>query len=352
MFVGLEYHPQFCCAGEEFVVVGSQQRAGRVVGATGEPVGAQFDQQPVAVHRDGGIRRRVDADELAAAQLVHLVVEEVDGAAQHRQLEAWRAVHPRCDDDVGASGAEQRLGILERLSTLPALDQPRVARIRQRALAEVGAEQHRVLVFPADLGLGFGKLEAVSDELTCAHIEFAHDRGIRAAPRQTDQRPCMVRLDNVGARPHPVLAVGLGQCVDVDQDIPRRRVGAVAVQRRAPPQTARVGRVAPEVVQILAAPPYIRDAGVGVEHLERLSAHRVEPPASQLLKRRVVASSHPLQRVLAGDVLKPEIRVALLVGCHAGHCVGWRAATVSVHQSIRTQIATGNRGDHLSVVRS
>ncbi len=45
------------------------------------PVGAQLDQQPVAVNRHGGIGRRVDADELAVAQLVDLVVEEVDGAA-------------------------------------------------------------------------------------------------------------------------------------------------------------------------------------------------------------------------------------------------------------------------------
>ena len=78
------------------------------------PVGAQLDQQPVAVHRHGGVGGRVDADQLAAAQLVDLVVEEVDRPAEHRPLEARRAVHRRRDDHIGARPAEQRLGVGER----------------------------------------------------------------------------------------------------------------------------------------------------------------------------------------------------------------------------------------------
>ena len=156
MRVGFEDDLQLCCAGEEFVVVGGQQRARHILGRARVPVGAQFDQQPVAMHRYGGVGRCVDADQLAAAQFIDLVVEEIDGAAQHRPLETRCAVHRCRDDDIGARGAEHRLGLLKRLPATPSLDQPRIPGLGERTLPEVGAEQHGVLVFPADLRLRLG----------------------------------------------------------------------------------------------------------------------------------------------------------------------------------------------------
>ena len=257
--------------------------------------------------RHRGVGGRVDSDELAVAQLVDLVIEEVDGAAQHSPLEARRAVPRRRDDHVGARPAEQGLGIVEWRSPTPAFDQPGIPGVGQRLLAEVRADQHGVLVFPTDLGLGLGHLESAGDEFACAHVEFTHDRGIRTAARQADQRQGMVGFDDLGAGPHPVLVVGGGQCVEVDDHLPFRCVGAVAVQCGAAPQPARVRRVAPEVVQVIAAAADVRDARIGVEHLERLGAHLLEPFTGELGERGFVAPANPVQRVVAGDVLEPEV---------------------------------------------
>ena len=133
--------------------------------------------------------------------------------------------------------------------------------------------------------LASGQLEAVSDEFALFHIEFAHHRGVGAATRQFDQGQGVVGFDDFGARPHPVRIVNARQFIDVDDDVPLGRLGAVAGQRRAPPQPARVLRVAPEVVQVVAAAPHIRDAGVGVENLQRFEAHLLEPIAGPARSR-------------------------------------------------------------------
>ncbi len=261
------------------------------------------------MHRDGGVGRCVDADQLAAAQFVDLVVEEVDGAAQHCPLETRCAVHRCRDDDIGACGAEHRFGLVEGLPATPSLDQPRIAGLGERTVPEVGAEQHGVLVFPADPRLRLGQLEPVGNEFACVHVEFAHDRGVRSAARQADQRQRVIRLDDVGARPHPVRIVAAREFIDIDDDVPLRRLAAIALQRGSPPQPSRVGRVAPEVVEVLAAAPHVRDAGIGVEHLQRFGAHLLEPVAAQLGERGLVVLAHPVQRVVAGDVLEPQVGV-------------------------------------------
>ena len=100
--------------------------------------------------------------------------------------------------------------------------------------------------------------------------------------------------------------------VDVEDDVPLRLLGAVALQRGAPPQPARVLRVAPEVVEVVAASAHVRDAGIGVEHFERLGAHLLEAVAAELGERGLVVLAHPVQRVVAGDVLEPQVRVVVV----------------------------------------
>ena len=137
----------------------------------------------------------------------------------------------------------------------------------------------------------------------------------------------MIGLDHFRACPHPVLVLVGGQCVEVDHHLPVRGVGAVAVQRGATPEAARIRRVAPEVVQPVAAAADVRNPRIGVEYLERLGAHLLEAFVAQRGKRRLVVAADPVQRVVAGDVLEPEVGVRgvclllaqALVGVHASH---------------------------------
>ena len=240
-----------------------------------------------------------------------------------RALVSGGAVHRCRHDHVGDRSGEHRCRLGQRPAASPALDHPRVAGLGHRVGAEIGSHQQGVGVLPRDLGLGLRKLEAVGDECPCRHVEFAHDRGIRAAARQADQRAGVVGLDHVGAGPHPVGVVGAGELVDVDQDVPLRFLGSVVRQRGPPPQAAWVVGIAPEVVQVLAAPPHVGDAGIGVEHLEGLGPQLLEAIVAKLVDGRLVVPAHPVQGVVAGDVLQPQIGV-VRHGCHCG-----RAGTVS-----------------------
>ena len=73
------------------------------------------------------------------------------------------------------------------------------------------------------------------------------------------------------ALPDPVLALGLGQGVEVDEDVPFRVVGDVLIERRASPQSANVGAVAPEVVEELTSTADVGDSRVGIEDLAHVA---------------------------------------------------------------------------------
>ena len=153
--VGSEHHMQSRCAGEEFVVVRGEQRAGPVLLDTGleavVPIGAQLDEEPAAVDGDARVGGGVDPDQFVTAKLVDLFVEEVERPADDGALEAGRAVHRCRDDDVVGGPGEHRFGLLEWLVPPPPLDDARVARCGERPLAEVGADEQRVLVRPRGL---------------------------------------------------------------------------------------------------------------------------------------------------------------------------------------------------------
>ncbi len=271
-----------------------------------------------------GVGGRVDADEFRAAQLVDLFVPEVQSPADQGALEAGDPAGACHHVDVGTRALEHRLGVGEGCAPAPPFDHPRIAGIGERVGAEVGADQHGVRIGPADLRLGFRQLEPVVDEFPCRHVEFTHDRGVRAAAGQADQRTGVFGVDDAGAGPHPFLVVGPAQLVDVDQHIPLGRVGAVAVQRGAPPQPAGVGRVAPEVVEVVAAADHVGNAGVGVEHLERLGAHPFEILVAKARQRRLVARPHPIQRLVAGDVLEPQVRIVVVFGGGGQLATSWK----------------------------
>ena len=55
---------------------------------------------------------------------------------------------------------------------------------------------------------------------------------------------------------------------------------------------------------------------VGVEHLQRLAAHLLEPFAAQFGDGRLVVGAHPVQGVVSADVLEPQILVATALFGH------------------------------------
>ena len=256
-----------------------------------------------------GVGGCVDPDQLGTAQLVDLLVPEVECPPQHGALEAGRPVHRHRHADVGAGALEEGFRITERGSPAPPLDDARVAGFGERVGAEVGAHQDGVRIGPRDLRLGFRQLEPVGNEFPCCHVEFPNDGGVRTAPGKAHQRPGVLGVDDAGAGPHPFRIVSSTQLVHIDQHVPVGGVGAVAGQGGAPPQAARVGGVAPEVVKVVAAAHHVGDPGVGVEHLERLGAHPLELPVAELRQGRLVVRAHPVQRLVAGDVLQPQVGV-------------------------------------------
>ncbi len=167
------------------------------------------------MHRYRRVGGRIDADRFLAAQLVHLVVEEVEGPPQQRPLEAGRAVNTGRRDHVGGRAFEDRLRLLQRLPAAPSLDDARVAGFGQRVSTEVGANQQSIRIDPAESRLGLGRREPSVNEFACAHVEFTHDSCIRTATGQADQGPRVIGFDDVGAGPHPVLTVNSTQFIDV-----------------------------------------------------------------------------------------------------------------------------------------
>ncbi len=312
VLVGLEQHLEVPRAGEELVEPRGQQRARRVGRAADRPLGPRADQQPLAVRGGLGVLGHLDAHQARRRAQVLLGAVEVGAAVDEVALEALGRVV------VGARGHVVRLALehhgrlAERCAAAPLLHDARVAGAGERALAEVGADVDVVLVDPAHPALRLRQREPVLDERQRLQVELAHHGRVGAAPGQLDERAPVTGAQHRGALPHPVLALRLGQRVDVEDQLPVRVGPAVGLQRRAPPQPARVGRVLPEVVEVPVAPAHVRDAVVGVEDLADPVAQLGEPGrAGQLGDGLRVALPHPVQRSVPRDVLQPEVRVVI-----------------------------------------
>ena len=117
--------------------------------------------------------------------------------------------------------------------------------------------------------------------------------------------------------PHPVLALGLVEGVDVQQHLPLGLLGAVGVQGGAAPQAALVLGVGPQVVEVPAAVGDGGDAVGGVEDLaDVLLEGRGEGGVRAGVGDRVelglgagVALADPVQGLLARDLLEPGVGV-------------------------------------------
>src|SRR5262245_61640660 len=103
------------------------------------------------------------------------------------------------------------------------------------------------MIEPSRAALGFRQCETRGDEVPRGEIEFAQHHRVGAAARQLYDGAIMGTGDRRGPAPRPVLALVGRQRVEVEQDVPLWVLAAVAVERRRPPQAARVYGVFPEI---------------------------------------------------------------------------------------------------------
>ena len=319
---GLEQHREMTFAAQVSRRVGGEQRAAAVHTLGHVQVAAQFEQQRVArstgaVHeRQRGIARHVDAQQLPAFEQQVFEVEEVQRSHEQRALETRRAIDRDRHRHVLRLALEHRHRGRQRRAALPALNDARVARIGHRPGADVGADVDGVRIDPFDVGLGLGQRETAFDEAEGVRVELAHDVGVGAAARQRDQAAPVLGAQRLRAAPDPVLVLGGGECIEIEQGLPARLRFAVLGQRRAPPQAARLGLVLPEVVEPVAAPRAVGDALVRVQDRQQTLARRREiGPRFEQRLRLGVALTHPGQRALAVDVFEPQERV-FGIGAH------------------------------------
>ena len=182
-----------------------------------------------------------------------------------------------------------------------------------------------------------------STEAARVEVELARRR--RRPPRRATGRPARGRQSgrsSLRAVPDPALALGRAQGVEVEHHLPLRVVGAVLLERGAPPQAALVLGVAPEVV--VAGRRRFPTAGSwrrsrGPRGPPRRIASKPAAPASRStassLRSRTQASA-----ALAVDVLEPGVRVVVhgLVGAGVGPGVRGH-----VHRRIIRRAASGGK---------
>ena len=276
-----------------------QQRAARPGAAALRPVAAQGQQHLAVPEAQLRVGRLVQLAQLAVDEQEFLAAEEVGRALQQGALEAGRGVHMHAGGRRRLLRLEHRHGVGQRLAALPALDEARVARIGERAGAEIGADEDRVAVQPDHVGLGLGQAEAAGHELP------GRTSRTRAPParrrRRATARPGSACSPGPGTRrrPRPSSRLRLRPSASRSSTVSQAGCAlAVFGQRGAPPQAARVVGVLPEVVDEVAAPRDGRDAVARVQHLQDALARGLEAgPGFEPLRVRGIALAHPVQRL-------------------------------------------------------
>ena len=256
---------------------------------------------------------------------VGLVVEEVGGAGQQHHGVPRRVVqHVRPGRDVGLLAAIDLDRLIQGLTALQGLDHEAVAAVGGRAFTPVAGQDQGVGIQPLDRLLALGQHEAAGrriDEALGGQVELADRHGVLAAVRQVHQAAVVGLGAAIGALPDPVLALGLGQGVDVDDRFPLRVGGLVGFEARTPPDAAHMVGVLPEVEHRLADEVGHGDPVLAGQDLQRLGLQAGEPcVARQDRQGLVVLGLHPGQAVGAFHRLQRQVGVGLLrVRCSGEH---------------------------------
>ncbi|MNS39454.1 hypothetical protein D3C72_717360 [compost metagenome] len=267
----------------------------------------------IALERQGQLGRRA-----VGVQTPGFALIEVDPAVQQHRLHHAVGVAQGVarDRDISLLAGEDLDRLIDALAALHQAHGARIARVRQRALAEVARDQQGVLVDPAGAALGFRQVDAAFDKGFRHAVELADGHRILAAVRQGQQAVAFLGRQAGRALVDPVLALGRRQGVDVEDGLPGRGVGAIGVQRRAAPDAAHVLGVLPEVVDVAVVGEARRgDAVARLDQVQGLLMQGfITRIALQRAQRGRVVGLDPVHGALALDLFQPDIGVGRLAG--------------------------------------
>ena len=258
---GFEQHGEATLAGQVSPGIGSQQGAAGIGAATHDQVAAQFQQQSVdriaSAVPEGvtGVVRDVEFLQALALPVVDEILRTIEVERAHKIGAAMARcrVDAEIHADVAALTLEHGRSLCKGRAAIPALDDPGVTRIGQRAGAEITADIQRVLVEPINPALGFRQFEAVGDEGFGNSVELAHHGCIGPAARKRHEAQPVVGGQANGSAPDPVFTFGGAERVQVEYRFPARLGFPVTRQCGAAPQAARMGFVLPQVVEEITA---------------------------------------------------------------------------------------------------
>ncbi len=144
-----------------------------------------------------------------------------------------------------------------------------------------------------------------------AQVEFAQHYRIGATARQLQDGADVSDGNGRGPAPGPVFALPRRQRVEVEQDVPLRRLVTVTVERCRAPQAARVLGVFPEIEDFSAAPGDQRDVVGPVEDRRERVAIGGEARIAETRQGRGVLRFDPGQRRLTVDLFEPKVRIVV-----------------------------------------
>ena len=213
--------------------------------------------------------------------------------------------------DIGLRPFGDGRRLSQRGPPLPKLGDAPITRRGKGIGAVIGDDQEIILIDPADIALGRRKGEAALDELSGGDVELAHHVGVGAARAQRNEAARIIGREAVGAVPDPAFALFLPQRIDVDQHPPFGFAGGIGFERRDPPQSARILRVAPEIGDLV--PEHVlgrRDLLLVVE--DRLGPRAIFFITGHRGEDRLglgIPFLHLRQRPLALYLLQPKIGI-------------------------------------------
>ena len=309
-FTRFEQDCEAASAGEEAIQLEGDQAPRRKRGRSGSPVAARCHVEPAAVHRVTRVGRDLKRYEFLAAANEAIAVVEVAAPIHELHLETRGQFGVGAHRDIRGFAFEDGGGFLEGLTASPQFDDPRIAGVGHRAGTEIRRHEDLVGAGPSDGSLGLGEREAVFHEGLGDKVELPDNGGVGAAPGQTQQAAVVGRNQDGSTRVHPVLILIASQGIDVEHDLPGGVRLPVFLERRPPPQATGVGLILPKVVVPVAGLVDVGDAIVGIEDPHETPLQRIEGRVfGKRVPNRIVSFPDPRQRLVATDILQPEIGI-------------------------------------------